>query len=284
MSESFPDRSHESPELLIQRCVDGELTPAEQVELIRRLEHSRDLAAWRELAIGFLEYRILCQQFQLHSNRENLNSLAQAPTPVDPTVSPSRGVVPLHRNAARGASAETDRSGDDTTLNSVSRSTGSASASSASSPLGMVTILAAAVVLGTFIGRGLSPHLDSATKPASFASNPLVESPFPAIDTHEPLPALSAGKSPLTPVMQVQVLGHPDKPTENFVIPIYASQEIPNSQMFVRGDALPQEVKQHLEEMGYVFEKCTKCYRVPLQNGQQLIIPTETVQIRHASR
>ena len=53
--------TNEHDELLIQRCVDNELSPAETQQLLRRLE-SLD-CGWKQLACGFLEDRCLQSSF-----------------------------------------------------------------------------------------------------------------------------------------------------------------------------------------------------------------------------
>ncbi len=49
-------------ELTRQRCIDGELSEAEQQALLRQLE--RNPAGWRELALGFLEHQLWSQAGQ----------------------------------------------------------------------------------------------------------------------------------------------------------------------------------------------------------------------------
>lgn len=53
--------TNERDELLIQRCIDNELTPAETQQLLRRLEGLD--CGWKQLACGFLEDRCLQAAF-----------------------------------------------------------------------------------------------------------------------------------------------------------------------------------------------------------------------------
>ena len=53
--------TNENDELLIQRCVDNELTPAETRQLLRRLDCLD--GGWKQLAFGFLEDRCLHAAF-----------------------------------------------------------------------------------------------------------------------------------------------------------------------------------------------------------------------------
>ncbi len=48
--------THILDELTLQRCIDGELSEAEQQALLRQLE--RTPSAWREVALGFMEHQL----------------------------------------------------------------------------------------------------------------------------------------------------------------------------------------------------------------------------------
>jgi anti-sigma factor RsiW len=48
--------THILDELTLQRCIDGELSEAEQQALLRQLE--RNPAGWREVALGFMEHQL----------------------------------------------------------------------------------------------------------------------------------------------------------------------------------------------------------------------------------
>ena len=67
--------TNEHDELLIQRCVDNELTPGETQQLVRRLELLD--YGWKHLACGFLEDRCLQTAFsQLRSSNADIEMVA----------------------------------------------------------------------------------------------------------------------------------------------------------------------------------------------------------------
>ena len=55
-------------EVLMQRCLDGELSPSEQIEFIKKLESDESCQGWRKLALEFLEEQTF---------RSNVVALAQ---------------------------------------------------------------------------------------------------------------------------------------------------------------------------------------------------------------
>ena len=72
--------TNEHDELLIQRCVDNELTPAETQQLVRRLELLD--YGWKHLACGFLEDRCLQTAFsQLSSSNADIEMVAPHAVP-----------------------------------------------------------------------------------------------------------------------------------------------------------------------------------------------------------
>ena len=73
----------ENDELLIQRCVDGELSPAETRQLLLRLE--RLDCGWKQLACGFLEDR--CLQRTFSQQRLSNGDVTPVREPVVPKVS-----------------------------------------------------------------------------------------------------------------------------------------------------------------------------------------------------
>ena len=72
--------TNEHDELLIQRCVDNELSPAETRQLLRRLELLD--YGWKQLACGFLEDRCLQTAFlQQRSPNADVEMVAQHEVP-----------------------------------------------------------------------------------------------------------------------------------------------------------------------------------------------------------
>lgn len=70
--------TNEHDELLIQRCVDNELSPAETQQLLRRLELLD--CGWKKLACGFLEDRCLQLAFsQQRSSNADVEMVAPRP-------------------------------------------------------------------------------------------------------------------------------------------------------------------------------------------------------------
>lgn len=51
----------ENPELMLQRCVDGELSAAQRAQFLNEIERRGD---WRKLALGFVENQVLAESFR----------------------------------------------------------------------------------------------------------------------------------------------------------------------------------------------------------------------------
>ncbi|WP_437185654.1 hypothetical protein SH668x_002766 [Planctomicrobium sp. SH668] len=78
-------------EILLQRCVDGELTEQERAELLRALQSQGTLENWKALALSFVEHQVFSKVFSDGSAFEQsisfqLTSPNQVATPTAPGV------------------------------------------------------------------------------------------------------------------------------------------------------------------------------------------------------
>lgn len=90
----------EHDELLIQRCVDNELSPVETQQLLRRLE-SLD-CGWKHLACGFMEDRCLQKAFsQQRSSNDDVDIVAQRAVPRVPRTEPLSAIHGSLRSTVR---------------------------------------------------------------------------------------------------------------------------------------------------------------------------------------
>lgn len=93
-------QTSEHDELLIQRCVDNELSPAETQQLLRRLE-SLD-CGWKQLACGFLEDRSLQTAFShRQSSNADVDMVAQHAVPRDSRTEPLSTIHGSRRSTVR---------------------------------------------------------------------------------------------------------------------------------------------------------------------------------------
>lgn len=66
-------------ERTLQRCVDGELSEADQQALLRQLDHSP--TGWRELALAFLEHQLWSQAGRAYVHEPDSPQAAKTPEP-----------------------------------------------------------------------------------------------------------------------------------------------------------------------------------------------------------
>ena len=92
--------TNEHDELLIQRCIDNELSPAETQQLLRRLE--RLDCGWKQLACGFLEDRCLQTAFsQQRSSNNDADMVTQRVVPRDSRNAQLTAIHGWRRSAVR---------------------------------------------------------------------------------------------------------------------------------------------------------------------------------------
>lgn len=66
--------------------------------------------------------------------------------------------------------------------------------------------------------------------------------------------------------------------------PTFDIYEIPSDEMFYQEIVMPADLRQQIENAGYVIERKSHRLRVPTENGREIIVPSETIRIRNTHR
>lgn len=66
--------------------------------------------------------------------------------------------------------------------------------------------------------------------------------------------------------------------------PSFEVYEFPEGEMVFHEEIVPPEVSRYLEEKGYVIERRSRAFRLPLENGREVIIPSDTIFVRQSHR
>jgi len=229
-------------ELTLQKCVDGELSPAERVALLNRLDASGSLDQWRTLALSFVENQVLAKAFQ-----EEL-------TP--PTALPLTGAKKT----------------------SVWRRQVRPWASAAASLL----VGALVGVGGHFYLReSPSPNSNFATSPMenSLIGNPILADAETLSPPVEPISPHIAGTR-YVPVMNVNMGGKSSSSGRGISVPVYCQDHLKTLPANGSMTNMSEEVQKILEEEGYQLDRELHWYRVKMHDGREALVPGEYVRVR----
>ncbi len=231
--------THILDEQTLQRCVDGELSAAEQQALLRQLERSP--AGWREVALAFIEHQLWAQAGHDYLHEPSPpQAVAETPEP------PVRADRSRLRNVMLVAS----------TLLAVglgyvggSRSFWSGGASPSTSVV-------------TSQKPDNSQHKDMALA----STNPQVP---PRLEKKR-------DRRTLIPVMQVEVIpeGQNAQPIK---LPVYDADELAACGPWTPPQ-LPADVLQRLKDQGVQVQQESHFYSVPNKQNRKLIVPVNTVR------
>jgi hypothetical protein len=225
-------------ELLIQRCVDGELSDVERAELLQKLDATGSTEAWRTLALSFVEGQILAGSFPDPVGNFSPEG-ERSSNPARRVAWYRRQIHPLVSVAAAlcvgfitGIIGHVEQEGPTSNISN-------ASARVAASPAGARTIAVSPV----------------AARNPSRAGQPV-------------------------PVMNVNLTGMGKQAHEPVTVPVYSPEQwgsLPEARTPI---VIPDEVQRQLREQGYELDHQRQWFRAPLNDGREILVPTETVRVR----
>lgn len=243
----------EQLELFIQRCVDGELSEEQHHELIRYLDNQTTHSGWRLLAITYMEEQVFACVFRDEPQTTFIAEMKE----LEPSPSPQQISKPDKRDSFRYS--------------------------------GLMMTTALGLLLGlSFNGLQFAPREGQVVvDEMSDVPTPIESEPLPLqnsqvfSETLRPSPApRMAQRHSQTPV---RVVNDASPYPNDLILPGMESLEVPATEMFYEEPMLPPEVRRHLESLGYAIERRARAYRVPLENGREVIVPSETIRVRYAN-
>lgn len=231
---------HTIDELMLQRCVDGELTERERAELLTQLHEQGSTENWKTLALSFIEHQVFSKVFTEDSASGEMLSFQLArpaspdQTPKEPPAAP---VHWMHRRVRPWFS------------------------------------IAASLAAGMLVGVGGHFLMGNGEEgDASLANRAAVSSPA----SHP-----SGQASQNVPMVHVQLTGLGGK-TESVAVPVYSPEQWQSYPPIQPSVALPPELHQMLESRGLRLERQHQWYRARLQDGREVLVPTEIMHVRNA--
>jgi len=246
-------------ELELQRCVDGELTDHERSELLTRLHQQGSTESWKNLALSFIEHQVFSKVFSEDAGADELKSF-QLARPASPMIETSRQTYAaphwMHRQVRPWFS------------------------------------IAASLLVGMIVGVG--GHFMMDTENDSNQNLTVLDPRLPPqlSKAESWLPAGPVGLTrhlPQTaqpPAMNVHLTGMENQSERAVPVPVYSLeqwQSIQNQQMQSRATtAVPESVLQSLGSQGMTVDHQRHWYRAKLNDGREILIPTETMRIRHS--
>ncbi len=239
-------------ELMLQKCVDGELSPAERAAFLRKLEERRSLDQWRTLALSFVENQILEKAFDLPPRTQDIPKVLPAKSPAVGR----RQIQPWMSVAAS------------------------------------LMVGAIVGVGGHFWLRDQAPNLPmqaqanptGTSTPVEMVSNsgnsaPIIaQSPRSQEGSSGPRVGGSTGGAPV-PVMNVNLGGHSNA-SEPVQVPVYSPEQWKALQRNGKLTNIPEDVQRTLESEGYILDRNHHWYRARLDDGREILVPVETVRVR----
>ena len=241
-------------ELLVERLVDGELSELERQEILLRLDERVD--GWRYCALSFLE----AQAFRAAlKNGFPCEAMTE------------KGVVAASAYSGAAASAN------------VSRRTWHVSAVSAAAGF-----LVAAVSMGTFLHpstrpdgdasslASLSTRTDEAKPTLDFSASSDIARDQNSLDAPQngAQSLFSDSVTPRTVVLNSPSLGLSGITTTCSEADVYDPHSFHNV------NAVPQEVVNHMHNVGGSIDAHRDEYRFPLDNNRVLILPVDTYNVK----
>lgn len=228
---------------LIRKCADGELTSEECAGLLRAMDQSATREEWRHLALTFIENQELARAF----------AARDIPAPPAPRPAPEQ-TQKVHWSRRQ---------------------------------MGPLASIAAALCVGVLSGlagytwwnspEGLGPV--AGTGSTSPAANPAAATPQRGSPRYVAGPV--PGRGGPAPVMNVRLAADGDPRGTPLDLPVYSEEHWPMVSGAER-EALPSDLQQLLESRGLTLDREQQWYRARLDDGQEILVPTETVRVRHA--
>ncbi len=247
-------------DLEFQRCVDGELTDAEEIALLRRLEH--DPPQWRRLALAFIEDRQFSRSMCHHGSMYHHSSAAPVSVANLPVTA---GPQTLTAHKPR-----------------------------ATSLLQLASVLALSLTLGVALGLAWVqwPGRTGAQRPVVVLDEPDAVPQPPAPPPPVPLPrplhapprpaaqgtvSLVANKHP-RPDYELDI---PVSGAESVRVPVYDPHHM-TPEMFTSKPVISAEIQDQLRQRGYAVDQQRQYLMIPLQDGRRVLVPHDTVKVRYA--
>lgn len=244
-------------EIILQRCVDGELDVVQRRELLHRLDEAPD--RWRELALMFIENQVVgsaCGEFVSRAEMARSENGRSRPL----AIAVPGPAVKRHRGDGKIAW-----------------------------PLVVVSmLLGVAVTMGT---RGLwrqpppQPVVDHARP--STSSPPGESIDIVATDSSRKATEVpqvkvqdsAAAKDPLRPVMELNLLASDG--AQEVSIPVFSKEQM-DTVWPGTGSLVPKEFIRQLERSGLQLDREARWMVYPLDDGSSVVIPTESVRVQYA--
>jgi len=245
-------------ELELQRCVDGELTDHERSELLTRLHQQGSAESWKNLALSFMEHQVFSKVFAEDAGDDELKSFQLArPAPSVSEVPRQSRTAPhwMHRQVRPWFS------------------------------------IAASLLVGMIVGVGGHFMMDANNDSEQNLTTLDPNLPQQLMTTESWLPDSPAGLTrhlppAHSPVMNVHLTGMGNQPGRSVAVPVYSPeqwQSIQNQQRQSRdATTVPESVLQSLESQGMTVDHQRHWYRARLNDGREILIPTETMRVRHS--
>lgn len=68
------------------------------------------------------------------------------------------------------------------------------------------------------------------------------------------------------------------------ISPTFDIYEYPSDEMFYQEVILPADLHRKIEDAGYVIERKCRSFRVPTSDGNEIMVPSDTIRIRNMNR
>lgn len=235
-------------ELLVERLVDGELSDEERELIVNRLDETVD--GWRFCALSFLETQSFREALKKYPKGGGTSTLSSLVVPTTQKVNNKR----------------------------LSKDWRALSFSAAAG------FLVATVAIGGFI-KYSSPSSSAQPKPAALvfheesATNSLKTEPDVAFPVQKE--ANADGKllaDSITP--QTVVLNNPAKGLSNITTPCLEIAQYDPEDLQITNSTIPQEVVNHMYNVGGTISAHRDEYRFPLDDNRILIVPVDTYDVK----
>jgi hypothetical protein len=247
-------------ELHLQKLVDGELTDEQRAQLLSQLQSAESVENWRTLALSFVENQVLSQALAHLESPPMAQPVREMPAH-SPVKTPfwKRRVHPWMSVAASLLLGVSMGIGGHFWMKEAPSATGSGPLAAAGpaalpfSPAAAGREAAYASVPGNLVGSGTAGS-----------------GPGARIGIGSPRPA---------PVMNLNLSGLGNKESDPVPVPVYSGEEWPE----LNGAAVvPEEVLRSLEAQGLTLDRERQWLRARLNDGREVLVPTETLRVRNA--
>ncbi|HWL09019.1 MAG TPA: hypothetical protein VNQ76_11460 [Planctomicrobium sp.] len=234
-------------ELTLQKCVDGELSEVERHSLLTKLNQAHSLDHWRNLALSFVENQVLSKAFESEGTQPVPLSKAASHKPI------------WHRQVQPWVA------------------------------------VAASLMVGALMGVGghfwlrtdepfTDQNLAQSEQPAQSLDSAATDTIFPQSTPHGPHSRPNiGGPGSSVPVMNVN-LGRRGGSTGRISVPVYSPEHLHPIPPVGPLTNIPEDVQRMLEADGYVLDREHHWCRRQLEDGREVLIPTETVRVQRGMK